>query len=93
VRLSLGDSHNADAAFECFAADHNLNKLTRSREVASIKICPGLVFTTLEANMTNVVGHAMPVVCGCEKRGRSDATGPAVACRSEPLPQLLGSLL
>jgi hypothetical protein len=81
VRLSLGDSHNADAAFECFAADHNLNKLTRSREVASIKI------------MANVVGHAMPVVCGCEKRGRSDATGPAVACRSEPLPQLLGSLL
>jgi hypothetical protein len=27
----------------------------------------------------NVVGHAMPVVCGCEKRGRSNAaTGPAV---------------
>jgi hypothetical protein len=57
VRLSLRDSNNADAAFQCFATNYNLNKLTRSREIAVVKICPRLVFSTLKANMTNVVRH------------------------------------
>jgi hypothetical protein len=47
VMLSLRDSHNADAAFQCFATDHNLNNLARSREIASVKICLALVFSPL----------------------------------------------
>jgi len=75
VRLSLGDSHNVDAAFQCFATNNNLNYLTRSRQVALVKICPRLVFSALKANMTNVMGHVNALDKAAQHGGQASQQG------------------
>jgi hypothetical protein len=52
LRLTFGDSHHADATLQCLATNDNPDYLARSRNVAVVKICTGLVFSALKANVT-----------------------------------------
>jgi hypothetical protein len=82
VGLSPGNGHDADAAFEYLATNHDLDNLTRPRQVALVKIRPRLVFSAAKANMTYVVGHKT-----LEKsvNAAGEAASPPRAARCRPI--------